>query len=72
MLALETKQFGGKLLPHPDPRGEGGGEFLGETSRNIQREMKKVTWNVGSLYRTGSVKAAARELARYYNLLTTS
>ena len=39
--------------------------FLGETSRNIQREVKIGTWNVRSLYRAGSLKAAARELARY-------
>ena len=39
--------------------------FLGETSRSIQREMKIGNWNVRSLYRAGSLKAAARELARY-------
>jgi len=61
MLALETKQSGGKLLPHSDLRG---GVFLGETSRIIQSEMKRGTWNVRSLYRAGSLKAAARELAR--------
>ena len=38
---------------------------LGESSRNIQRGMKLGTWNVRSLYREGSLKAAARELARY-------
>ena len=38
--------------------------FLGETSRSIQREMKIGTWNVRSLYRLGSLKAA-RELERY-------
>ena len=37
--------------------------FLGEASRRIQREMKLGTWNVRSLYRAGSLKAAARELA---------
>jgi exonuclease III len=62
MLALETKQSGGKLLPHSDLQG---GVFLGEKSRSIQREMKIGTWNVRSLYRAGSLKAAARELARY-------
>jgi len=31
----------------------------------MQREMKLGTWNVWSLYRAGSLKAAARELARY-------
>ena len=39
--------------------------FLGETSRRIRREMKLGTWNVRYLYRVGSLKAAARELARY-------
>jgi len=63
MLALETKQSGGKLLPHSDLRG--GGVFLGETSHSIQRGMKMGTWNIRSLYRPGSLKAAARELERY-------
>ena len=39
--------------------------FLGESSRNIQGGMKLGTWNVRSLYRAGSCKAAARELGRY-------
>ena len=39
--------------------------FLGEASRRIQREMKLGTWNFRSFYRAGSLKAAARELARY-------
>ena len=63
MLPLETKQSGGKLLPHSDLRG--GGVFLGEASRKIHREMKLGMWNVRSLYRAGSLKAAARELGRY-------
>jgi len=62
MLALETKQSGGKLLPHSDLRG---GVFPGEASRGRQRGMKIGTWNVRSLYRAGSPKAAARELVRY-------
>jgi len=45
MLALETKQSGGKLLPSSDLRG--GGMFLGEASRRIQREVKLVTWTEG-------------------------
>jgi len=57
MLTLETKQSGGKLLLHPDLRGRGGG--------SVSREMKLGTWNVRSLFRAGSLKAAARELARY-------
>jgi len=39
--------------------------FLGETSRSIQRETKIGTWKVRNLYRAWSLKAAARELARY-------
>jgi len=62
MLPLETKQSGGKLLPHSDLRR---GVFLGEAPHRIQREMKLGTWNVRSLYKAGSLKAAARELARY-------
>ena len=52
MLALETKQSGGKLLPHSDHRG---GVFPGEASRRRQRGMKIGTWNVRSLYRAGSL-----------------
>jgi len=63
MIPLETKQFGGELLPHSDLWR--GGVFLGDTSRNIERGMKIGTWNVRSLYRAGSLKAAARELGRY-------
>jgi len=56
------KTIGGKLLPHSDLRV---GVFLRESSCNIQRGMKIGTWNVRSLYRAGSLKAAARELGRY-------
>ena len=59
---METKQSGGKLLTHSDLRG---GVFPGEASRSRQRWMKIGTWNVRSLYRAGSLKAAARELVRY-------
>ena len=62
MLPLEIKQSGGKLLPHSDLRVV---VFLGEASCKIHREMKLGTWNVRSLYRAGSLKAAARELASY-------
>ena len=37
MLPLETKQSGGKLLPHSDLRG---GVFLEEVSRSLEREPK--------------------------------
>ena len=62
MLALETKQSGRKLLHHSDLRG---GVFPGEASRSRQRGTKIGTWNIRSLYRAGSLKAAARELVRY-------
>ena len=62
MIPLETKQSGGKLLPHSDLWGR---VFLWEASHRIQREMKLGTWNVRSLYRAGSLKTPARELARY-------
>ena len=45
MLALETKQYGGKLLPTRIFEVEGG-VFPGETSRSRQRGMKIRTWNV--------------------------
>jgi len=62
MFALETKQSKGKLLPHSDLWG---GVFLGEALCSRQRGMKIGTWKVRSLYRAGSLKAAARELVRY-------
>ena len=33
--------------------------------RRIRRDIKLGTWNIRSLYRASSLKAAARELARY-------
>ena len=64
MLPLETKQSGGKLLPHSDLRG---GVFLEEAPRSRQRKRDIVlgTWNVRSLYRAGSLTGVTRELARY-------
>jgi len=56
MIPLETKQSGGKLLPHPDLRRREGVVFLGETSHSIQRGIKIGTCNVRSLYRAGSLK----------------
>ena len=50
MLPLETKQSGGKLLPHSDLRG---GVFLGEVSRRIWREIKLGIWNVRDLQEVG-------------------
>jgi len=62
MLPLETKQSGGKLIPHSDLLG---GVFLEEVSCSRKRDILLGTWNVRSLYRAGSLTAAARELARY-------
>jgi hypothetical protein len=64
MLPLETKQSGGKLLPHSDLQG---GVFLEEVSCSPKRNRDVLlgTWNVRSLYRAGSLLAAARELTRY-------
>ena len=64
MLPLETKQSGGKILPHSNLRRE---VFLEEASRTRQRkrDIRVGTLNIRSLYRAGSLKAAARELARY-------
>ena len=44
----------------------GGGLFLGEVTHSRKRDIFLGTWNGRSLYRTGSLTAAARELARYY------
>jgi hypothetical protein len=65
MLPLETKQSGDKLLPSSDLRGGGG--FLEEVSRSRKRNRDILldTRNVRSLYRAGSLMAAATELARY-------
>jgi len=50
---------------YPPTRISGGaGVFLGEVSRNRKRDILLGTWNVRSLYRAGSLTAAARELAR--------
>jgi hypothetical protein len=62
MFSLETKQSGGKLLPHSDLRG---GVFLEEVSCSCKRNRDILlgTWNVRSLCRAGSIMAAASELA---------
>ena len=39
--------------------------FLEEESRSRKRDIILGTWNLRSLYRAGSLMAAARELARY-------
>jgi hypothetical protein len=45
----------------------GGGVFLGEASctKKRKRDILLGTWKVRSLYRSRSLRAAARELARY-------
>src|SRR5215475_155901 len=66
MLPLEIKKSGGKLLPHSVIRG--GGVFPEGVSRSFKKQKMGIrlgTWNVRSLYRVGSLMAAARELARY-------
>jgi hypothetical protein len=66
MLPLETKYSEGKLLPHSVLRGRG--VFPEEVSRSFRKRKRDIllgTWNVRSLYRVGSLTAAARELARY-------
>ena len=39
--------------------------FLEEVSRSRKRDLLLGTWNVRSLYRAGSLMAAAKELVRY-------
>ena len=62
MLPLETKQSGGKLLPHSDLRR--GGVFLEEAPRSRQRKRDIVlgTWDVRSLYRAGSLTMDLQEV----------
>jgi hypothetical protein len=64
MLPLETKESGRKILPHSVLRG---GVYLGEASytKKRKRDILLGMWNVRSLYRVGSLRAAARELGRY-------
>jgi hypothetical protein len=49
MLLLETKRYGGKLLPHSD-LGGGGVVFLEKVSRSRKqkRDIVSGTWNVRS------------------------
>jgi len=63
MLPLEAKTIHMLTTPtHGSPGG--GGVSRGGITQNT-KEVKLGTWNVRSLYRAGSLKAAARELARY-------
>jgi len=39
--------------------------FLEEVPRSRKRDILLGTWNVRSLYRAGSLMAAARDIARY-------
>jgi hypothetical protein len=64
MLPLEIKQSEGELLPRSFLRG--GGVFPEGVSRSFKKRKRDIvvgTWNVRSLYRAGSLTAAARELA---------
>jgi len=65
MLPLETKYSGGKLLPHSVLRRGVFPEEVSHSFRKRKRDILLGTWNVRSLYRVGSLKAATRELARY-------
>jgi exonuclease III len=62
MLSLEIKQSGFNL--HPDSV-LGGGECFQREYLEFLKSGKGTFWNVRSLYRVGSLTAAARELARY-------
>jgi hypothetical protein len=57
MLPQEVKQSGSKILPNSNRRE---GIFLEETSSTKKRKMDILlgTWNIRSLYRTGSLRAA--------------
>jgi len=75
MLPLETKQSGGKLLPHSDLQG---GVFLGEISssrshyskkdykgkKNEQHSYKIGTWNVRTLNRGGKLQNLKKEMEK--------
>jgi hypothetical protein len=74
MLPLETKQSGGKLLPHSDLRG---GVFLGEISssrhyskkdykekKKEQHSYKIGTWNVRTLNRRGKLENLKKEMQK--------
>jgi len=74
MLPLETKQSGGKLLPHSDLQGE---VFLGEISssrRHIKKQYKEKkkeqhsykigTWNVRTLNRRGKLENLKKEMQK--------
>jgi hypothetical protein len=65
MLPLDSKQTGGKLLPHSDLRGRVSPKELSGNFRKRKRDILLGIWNVRSLYMAGSLTAAARELARY-------
>jgi len=73
MLPLETKQSGGKLLPHSDLRE---GVFLGEIASNSryskkdykekkeQHSYKIRTWNVRTLNRGGKLENLKKEMQK--------
>jgi hypothetical protein len=62
---LELKQSGGELLPYSVLRE---GVFPEGVSKSFQKRKRDIllgTWNVRSLYKAGSLTAAARKLAMY-------
>jgi hypothetical protein len=75
MLPLETKQSGGKLLPHSDLQG---GVFLGEIfssrshfykkdykgKKNEEHSYKIGTWNVRTLNRGGKLDNLKKEMQK--------
>jgi hypothetical protein len=64
-ITLGIKQSGGKLLPHSVLQGGVLPEGVSQSFQKQKRDILLGTWNVRSLYRAGSLTAAAGELARY-------
>jgi hypothetical protein len=62
---METKQSGGKILHHSDLRGGESVSRGGITHQEKEEGLLLETCNVRSLYRAGSLRAAAREIARH-------
>ena len=65
MLALETKQSRDKVFPHSDL--QGGGVFLGEISRSIQRDVTRIRKvNDRFPYNTCTTKEITNFVYNYY------
>jgi hypothetical protein len=65
MLPLEIKQSGGELLSRSVLRRGVLPEGVFQSFKKRKRDILLGTWNVRSMYRAGSLTAAARELAGY-------